>query len=49
MSKADLLKYANENKPVDFSKEFKNELNQSIQTRLNPSKEEEKEGTGDEE
>lgn len=39
MSKEDLLKFANEKKPADFTKEFKTQLDSAIQKKLTPEPE----------
>ncbi len=36
MGNEKLLKYANDKKPVEFTKEFKTKLDKSIQTKLHP-------------
>ncbi len=39
MSKDDLLKFANEGKPAEFTKEFKKQLDRTVHSKLFPSKE----------
>ena len=36
MGKRDLLKHANQNKPVEFTKEFKQQLDKAIHDKLSP-------------
>ena len=48
MSYEDLLKHANEKKPADFKKEFKSQLDKTIQQKLSPDTEEEESDNGGE-
>jgi len=43
MSKEQLLKFANDGLPADFTKEFKMELDKAVQKKLFPEQEEETE------
>ena len=48
MSRENLLKFANDKKPADFTKEFKTILDQEIKSKLFPQKEkQEKEEIGE--
>ncbi len=47
MSKKDLLKHANDKKPVEFTKEFKSQLDKAVQLKLNPEMEETIDDDGD--
>ena len=54
MSKSNLLKYANDSSPVEFSKEFNKQLDAAVQSKLFPKdetsvEEEEKEKEEDKE